>query len=280
MKPTLSKKSTARTSSKCSRPASGSPKREAAPKAEPRSSRAFGTSLKLDELLALPLLERSEMNTATPLELFERNTRAALHIAGSFIRRAPDLSEEFIAAALRGLWAAASRYDPARGLFLPYAAWSIRRELGDVERNQKTMHIPRHALRAHYAVLQGTATELDKKRAANLPTVSSLDYEIGEKGDLHELTASEEHTPRASVDLADLRAEIDSAIAELPEMSGYIVRKRLGLDGETPQSLEDLAKKYNLTRERIRQIEFEALKTIRSSLARRDFSIRDLSLLS
>lgn len=280
MNPTRRKKFTAKPSSKASRPASRSSKPKAEPKGAKPSSRGFGSFSKLEDLLALPLLDREAELEATPLELFERNTRAAVFLAAKLSSNSPHRLDDAVGAALRGLWHAAQRYVPSKNSFLSYAAWSIKRYVLD-ELRTSVIEIPQHARVSAAAVRDGRpVTDAQRRTVANLPTTTPLDLEMAEDGDtLHTAIPDREKSPDEAARLSDLREEIRAAFSGLPKKEAYVLTKRLGIDGGEPQSLQEIASHLGVTRERVRQIEFLALRQLRNSLPKRDFSLDDLQLL-
>ena len=94
----------------------------------------------------------------------------------------------------------------------------------------------------------------------------SLDTPIGEEEDSHLVDFIPDNKMRSSEALVDdimLRKEIDKVLSTLTERERRVLILRFGLDNGTPKTLEEVGKEFNVTRERIRQIEAKALRKIR-----------------
>ena len=93
----------------------------------------------------------------------------------------------------------------------------------------------------------------------------SLDAPVGEDGDffLNDLIPDERENPEMLLDRIALKSDLAEALNTLTPKEQEILIKRYGLDGEGPRTLEDVAKDYGVTRERIRQIEAKALRKLR-----------------
>ena len=90
----------------------------------------------------------------------------------------------------------------------------------------------------------------------------------GEESEFGELIADSSYlTPEASLEDAALKDEINRVLALLPQKEAEILEMRFGLNGKMEMSLSDISEIYNLTKERIRQIEQKALNTLRNSAA-------------
>jgi len=244
-----------------------------------------GTSAELENLLSLPLMTIAQERKASAVELFERTTRGALMLAKPYLRSRPDLSEEILAAALRGLWEAAQKYDARRfkARFLTFSAWHIRRTIHELL-NESVIYIPLYARNAACTINRGEAvTDAHRKAAESIPRVASLDATCGNDDEgttLYQFTSDNAELPSRLADLADLRGEISEILSDLPPNWSFILTKRMGLDGQKALSLEQLGKKLKLSRERIRQIEFLALREIRKKLKHREISAKDIALMS
>ncbi len=197
-----------------------------------------------------------------------------------------------------GLVKAVERFDPAKGGKLStYAAWWIKQSMKRALANQsKTIRLPVHLvdkiarMRRMIAKLtdelgrepsnEEVAAELQipTNKVALLKTVSvrpaSLDAPVGEEdtsatlGDL----VGDENAAAPDADLGErnrhenLRAIINS----LEPREAEIIRLRFGLDGKDELTLEEVGKKFKVTRERIRQLEYLALGKIRRQMHRHD----------
>jgi RNA polymerase sigma factor (sigma-70 family) len=95
--------------------------------------------------------------------------------------------------------------------------------------------------------------------------VTSLDRPVGSEGDtsLGEIVSGEDAPPEEELEVSFRQDALRRAIAELPDRERDVLKLRFGLDGDpTPQSLEQIGKTLGLTRERVRQIELDALERL------------------
>ena len=227
--------------------------------------------------------------------LINSNLRLVVSIAKRYWRpRAPqelpllDLIQEGVL----GLMHAVERYDWRLGhRFSTYASWWIRHAVRRAIANKaRVIRIPvsvaereRKVARAEQALAAGLGrqpTDAEVARAAKLPlakvreaheaarTVVSLEAPVGREAQatLGELVPAE--APELAEELhlslrADaLHAALERAVRVLPEREREVVRLRYGIDGGEPMTLEEIGRRFGLTRERIRQIEVEALKRL------------------
>jgi RNA polymerase primary sigma factor len=197
-----------------------------------------------------------------------------------------------------GLMKGVDRFDPAKGAKLStYAAWWIKQAIKRALSDQgKTIRLPVHVVdkvahihRAEHKLkdLLGreptdveVAEEVDLKpkqvreyrRAAKAPI--SLEAPLGDDDD-SESTAAVVADERAEAPFARVMTESDTALmkeafATLKPREQEILNLRFGLDDDSPRTLEEIGKRYGLTRERIRQIEAEGLNRLRTRMGRRD----------
>jgi RNA polymerase sigma factor (sigma-70 family) len=108
-------------------------------------------------------------------------------------------------------------------------------------------------------------TDIHALRTAAVP-VSSLDEPLSDEDDESPLAQLEDSEVVPLDDLVArrlLRESMERALEELPARYAMIVRMRYGMDGDRPRTLEDIAQKLNLSRERVRQIERDAFTRLR-----------------
>jgi RNA polymerase primary sigma factor len=204
-----------------------------------------------------------------------------------------------------GLMKGVERFNPAKGAKLStYASWWIKQAIRRALANQsKTIRLPVHVvdklghirrteMRLHEALdrpptdeevadeLGLTPRRVQQYRAASKAPIS-LDAPLGddEQDRVSEVVAD----PQASAPFEQIVQESDTALvkevfATLSEREKIILRHRFGLNNGTPRTLEEVGQDFGLTRERIRQIQEEALKKLRKKMEERDRAPRDRAI--
>lgn len=222
--------------------------------------------------------------------LAEANLRLVLHIAGQYAGKGIDYYD-LVQEGNIGLLRAIDRFDYCRGKFSTFAFWWIRRNIMTSFGSSRTIRVPNHRLderrrmrRAEVLLEQQwqrnvTAEEIADFLDAPVERIeelqqqskvsTSLDKSWGEEEDytLHD-KIEDEHMPSALAcrEQAELREAVEKALLTIPERQADILRRRVGLGLEREYTLQEVGNKYNLTRERIRQLEQKALRKLRRPL--------------
>src|SRR6476620_7306750 len=196
-----------------------------------------------------------------------------------------------------GLMKAVERFDPAKGGKLStYAAWWIKQSIKRALANQsKTIRLPVHLVdtisKMRRVALQmseelgrePTDDELAEQgglssgKISQLKTVSirpaSLDAPISDDDstEFGEIVGDEEaQTPFELLRDKNLRNEVGGLLDVLDDREKKIIFQRFGLDGGKPKTLEEVGKKFGVTRERIRQLQNIALSKLRRALGKKE----------
>ena len=202
-----------------------------------------------------------------------------------------------------GLMKAVERFDFTRGFkFSTYATWWIRqaisRALAD---HARTIRIPVHMvdtinkfnkIRKELTATLGrepklkeiaAAMEIPYQKAVEIEEYSrdttSLDISVNDEGDtsMGDLIGDDKAiSPEAAAAQAMLRQHIEEALSELNPKEQEVLRLRFGLNDGRERTLDEIGKKFGVTRERIRQIEAKALKKLRSPKHRKKLQGYDL----
>ncbi len=266
------------------------------------------TRLYLSEIGFSPLLTAEEEvfysrkalkgDEASRKKMIECNLRLVVKIARRYLNRGLALLD-LIEEGNLGLIRAVEKFDPERGFrFSTYATWWIRQTIERAIMNQtRTIRLPIHVvkeiniyLRAarhlaqtldHEPSPEEIADILDKpisdvKRMLGLnERVTSVDTPLNREADKSLLDAIPDENnidPVVLLQDDDVRANIEQWLGQLSEKQREVVERRFGLHGHEVSTLEEVGNNIGVTRERVRQIQIEALRKLREILENEGFS--------
>lgn len=224
-------------------------------------------------------------------QLITANLRLVIAIAKHYVGRGMHFLD-LIQEGNMGLIKAVEKFDYTKGFkFSTYATWWIRQAITRAIADQaRTIRIPVHMVetinkmtRTQRALVQElgrepTAEEISEKMGGSLTPEKireiqrialepvSFETPIGEEDDSHLgdfIEDKETQSPEEYATKALLKDELYEIMKDLTDREERVLRLRYGLDDNRPRTLEEVGKEFNVTRERIRQIEAKAIRKLR-----------------
>jgi RNA polymerase nonessential primary-like sigma factor len=281
-------------------------------KREKEPSANDATKLYLSGIGATPLLTAKEEvyysrkvqkgHQPSRHRMIESNLRLVVKISRRYLNRGLALLD-LIEEGNLGLIRAVEKFDPERGFrFSTYATWWIRQSIERALMNQtRTIRLPIHVikelniyLRASRQLAQEldhfpTVDEIAEKLQVDVKAVShilglnncmtSMDvpYAGNKDGSLFDTISDEQNLdPYERLQINKVKSKIEKWLSLLSERQSEVIVRRFGLLGHQPDTLEHIGEEIGLTRERVRQIQIEALQRLKDILIRKGLSLNIL----
>ena len=267
------------------------------------------TRLYLGEIGFSPLLSAEEEvyfarlalkgDEAARKRMIESNLRLVVKIARRYMNRGLALLD-LIEEGNLGLIRAVEKFDPERGFrFSTYATWWIRQTIERALMNQtRTIRLPIHVVKEINVYLRAArqlAQKLDRepspedvaemldKPIEDVERMLGLNERIAsvdvpaerdsERSLLDTIPDEQNPDPASILQDSDVQRHIDTWLGQLNDKQRAVVVRRFGLYGREIATLEEVGEEIGVTRERVRQIQIEALRRLRQILEREGFSV-------
>jgi RNA polymerase primary sigma factor len=222
-------------------------------------------------------------------DLTQANLRLVVSIAKRYTKTTMPLADAIQSGNI-GLMKAVEKYDHSRGFkFSTYATWWIKQAISRaVAEESRNIRLPAHAVENVNRAIRAQRDLAQKlQREPNLAEIAahvgepadrvaewfslaadtmSLDQPTRDDSDVtfaDNLAATNVADPSDSIEIADMREAVRAVLVDLPAREQEVMRMRFGLDGDEGATLEEVGRAFNITRERVRQIEVRTLFRLR-----------------
>jgi RNA polymerase nonessential primary-like sigma factor len=231
-------------------------------------------------------------------KMIEHNLRLVVNVAKQYLNRGMPLLD-LVEEGNLGLMHALDKFDPERGFrFSTYATWWIRQNIERAIMNQsRTIRLPVHVIKELNTVLR--AQRHLGMHGEREPSMEDVAHLLGKDvEEVRRVLAHNEHTasldapldidpmlsvgesiaddqtisPELQLHASEIESLVQEWLSQLNDKQRTVIERRFGLNGREVSTLEQLASLLQLTRERVRQIQLEALAALRRLLRRRGLS--------
>jgi len=234
-------------------------------------------------------------------EMLKRNLRLVIKIAKGYMHSGMSLLD-LVQEGNLGLMKAVAKYDYRRGYrFSTYATWWIRQSIQRaIVEKERTIRIPVHLMEKRQKLAKAYSYMLKKRGRIpqpeevaekarvpvevvqealfSLPEAISLETPVGEDSSLGYFIKDERTpSPLEVMEKKEVRQMAKKILSDLPPRQAEILRMRFGIGGDEEHTLEEIGRKFGISRERVRQLEKKGINRLRHS--REKFSTHVKSVL-